>query len=89
MPSPDQITTGLQVLGVTGLLVIALLAFYKGWVYTGSAYRALEKDRDEWKQMALDGLKTTADIAVAAKKHTTLTPEEAEAAIRIIEAGRK
>lgn len=67
---------------------MALIAVYKRWVVMGWQYLAIERERDEWKAMALDGLKTTSELAVAAKRHTILTPEQADAALRIIsEAG--
>lgn len=50
----------------------------------------LEGERDEWKSMALDGLRAAADVARVAKGHTTFTPQEAEIARRIVrEAGRE
>jgi len=75
-------------LGLGGLMLVALfLGFRRIWVW-GWYATALEKERDEWKQMALGGLKAAADLAQASKKHTTLTPDEADVALRIIrEAG--
>ena len=87
--TPEQIQSWLN-LGVGGIITAALFLGYKR-VWTWGWYTAaVEKERDEWKAMALDGLKTAGDMAQASKQHTTLTSEEADEALRIIrEAGRR
>jgi hypothetical protein len=87
--TPEQLASAIQILGVTGLLALALLSFYKRWVVMGWQYDAVARERDEWKAMALAGLQTAADVSQAAKRHTMFTPEEAEIALRVVrEAGR-
>jgi hypothetical protein len=49
----------------------------------------MEKDRNDWKALAMRGMDATRDMAEAARGHTTLTREEADTALRVIrEAGR-
>lgn len=85
--TPEQLQGWLQV-GLGGLMLMALfLGFRKIWVW-GWYAADLERQRDEWKAMAIGGLKAAADVAEAARQHTTFTAEEAEMARRIIhEAG--
>lgn len=86
----DQLGSAATALGVTGLLFAALFGLYKKWWVPGWAYRELERERDEWKQMAIHGLEAAAEVAQAAKRHTTFTPEEAELARRIVrDAGQR
>lgn len=71
------------------MLAALFLGFRKIWVW-GWYSAQLERERDEWKAMALKGLQTAADMAQAGKQHTQLTPEEAEEALRIVrQAGRQ
>lgn len=85
--TPDQAQSWLQI-GVGGLILVALFLAYKRiWVW-GWQLQQTEKERDEWKAMALDGLKAAADVAQASRKHTSLSAREAEEALRIVrEAG--
>lgn len=77
MPSPEQLTAFVQSIGVVGLLVIALLAFYRRWVVLGADHdkevAELKADRDEWKDLALRGL-TTADRATTVAAAVIATP---------------
>ena len=86
--TPEQIQGWLQ-LGLGGIMLAALfLGYRKIWVW-GWYATDLEHQRDEWKQMAIHGLEAAASVAQAATRHTTLTSEEAETALRVIrEAGR-
>lgn len=79
---PDEINNALQILGLSGLLAFALIAIFKKWVVMGWQYSALEEERDEWKSMALDGLKAASAVAQAARNHTVLTDEEADEVLR-------
>lgn len=45
------------------MLVFVVVGAVREWWFTGAAYRRLEVERDEWKQMALRSL-DTADRAV-------------------------
>ncbi len=84
----DQLVNAVPAVGVTGLLVAALYGLYKQWWVPGWVYRAKEAEAEDWKQMAVHGLEAAAEVAKAAKRHTTFTPEEAELARRVIrEAG--
>lgn len=59
-------------LGPVGLLVALIwivLGSLREWWFTGAAYRRIEKERDEWKDIALRSM-DTADKAV-----TYLEPE--------------
>lgn len=49
--------------GALALLVFVVVGAVREWWFTGAAYRRLEVERDEWKQMALRSL-DTADRAV-------------------------
>lgn len=71
------------------MLAALFLGYKRIWVF-GSYYMDAIRDRDEWKAIALRAMGSTHEVAQAAKKHTTFTPEEAEMARRIVaEAGRK
>ncbi len=87
--TPEQIQGWLQI-GLGGLMLAALFLGYRRiWVF-GWYAADLEKQRDEWKQMAIGGLEAAAEVARAARKHTTFSDQEAELARRIIrEAGTK
>lgn len=52
MPTSDltQINDAIRVFGLPAAL---LFAHYKGWWVWGRDYRKLEKERDEWKTLAL------------------------------------
>ena len=55
-----------QLLGPVGLLVALIWIVFgaiREWWFTGAAYRRIEKERDEWKQIALRSI-NTADKAV-------------------------
>lgn len=81
--TPEQLQSWLQ-LGIGGIMLGALfLGFKRIWVW-GWYAAALEKERDEWKAMAIHGLQAALDVAQASKKHTTLTPEQAELAERLV-----
>jgi hypothetical protein len=84
----DQIASAATALGVTGLLFGALFGLYRQWWVPGWVFRAKEAECAEWKLMAIHGLEAAAEVAKAAKRHTTFTPEEADLARRVIrEAG--
>lgn len=87
--TPEVLQGWLQI-GLGGLLLAALVFGYRRiWVW-GWLYEDVVKQRDEWKQMAIHGLEAAAEVAKAAKRHTTFSEEEAEVARRIIrEAGNK
>jgi hypothetical protein len=59
--------------GVVVLLVGALFGGYKGWWVWGAQARAVEKDRDEWKALAMRSL-TAADKATTVAMAHTATP---------------
>lgn len=71
------------------MLAALFLGYRRIWVF-GWYAADLEKQRDEWKQMAIGGLEAAAEVARVARNHTTFTDEEAELARRIIhEAGTR
>lgn len=76
-------------IGVGGLMLAALvLGYRKIWVW-GWIYQEKAREASEWKGLYLTSIRHAEDVAVAARQHTTLTPEEADVALRIIrEAGR-
>jgi hypothetical protein len=57
-----------QVLGVIGLLAVALLALYKRMVVMGWQFTAVERDRDFWRDMALRLLKVNEKTLPDAEK---------------------
>ncbi len=70
------------------MLAALFFGYRRLWVF-GWLYDDVVKQRDQWQQMAIHGLEAAASVAQAATKHTTLTSEEAETALRVIrEAGR-
>ena len=84
----DQLASAGTALGVTGLLIAALFGLYKQWWVPGWVYRKAVEEGEQWKAMTLSTLQAAADVARAAERHTTFTPEEAEVARRIVrEAG--
>lgn len=78
----DQLGTLVNSGGVVLLLVAALYGGWKAWWVYGYQYRAMEKDRDEWKAMALRGSDLTEAATKAAAR--TLTAEEARKAQRVV-----
>lgn len=69
--TPDQIQGWLQI-GVGGLLLLALFAGFKRvWVW-GWMYAEMQRDRDEWKAIALRALPVVDKaVTVAAEKAGT------------------
>jgi hypothetical protein len=75
-PTPEKF-------GIIGLLALAVIAFFRGWIVTAAAHERLRTDcfdrekrlmaeRDEFKDMALRGLELTErTIAVAQKVKET------------------
>jgi hypothetical protein len=58
--SPDMsilewVATG----GMIPLLLGIIYGNVKGWWVSGAMYKTMEQDRDEWKALALDTIKTT------------------------------
>ena len=81
-------------LGIAALVIGVLLIgagtkkFGRLWVF-GWTYDAKEREAEEWKKLYLEAIQTVGSVAEAAKRHTSLSSEEAEMARRIIrEAGR-
>lgn len=85
--TPEQLQGWLQA-GLGVAMLAALFFGYKRlWVF-GWLYDSVVQERDEWKEMAIRGLQTAADVAQAAKRHTTLTPSQADKALKVVrEAG--
>lgn len=52
----------IQAGGIAFLLFIALFGVFKGFWYPGYMYRDLEKDRDEWKAIALENLRVSSGV---------------------------
>jgi hypothetical protein len=48
----DFIQTG----GIAGLLFLALLGVFRGWWIPRHVFEDLERDRDEWKSIALQNM---------------------------------
>jgi hypothetical protein len=53
--------------GVTGLLIFALIGGFRMWWVFGWHYRAVVKERDEWKALALGGTHLAERTIEAAK----------------------
>lgn len=45
--------------GVVGICVLAVVAFARGWICSGRELKAVEKQRDEWRAIALRSLTVT------------------------------
>lgn len=43
-------------IGVVGLCVLAVMSFARGWICSGRELRAIEKQRDDWRSIALRSL---------------------------------
>lgn len=54
--------------GATLLLLVALYGVFKGWWYTGAAYRAKEREAEEWKRLALRSTDMIGDAVEVAKR---------------------
>lgn len=80
----DQIAGATTALGVTGLLVGALFGLYKEWWVPGWVHRQTQRDRDEWKSMALELMSTTSDVAKVAQQTVSMTPEQAVETLRVL-----
>lgn len=65
------------------MLAALFLGYRRIWVF-GWYAADLEKQRDEWKTMAIHGLQAAIEVAQAAKQHTTFTPEQAALAERLV-----
>ena len=53
--------------GVVGLCVLAVVAFARGWICSGRELRTIEKQRDEWRSIALRSLNVNERHVVAAE----------------------
>ncbi len=80
----DQLGTVVNSGGVVLLLVAALYGGFRGWWYYGAQYRALEKDRDEWKSLALRGANLAETATTIAARGRILTAEESRQAERAV-----
>ena len=41
---------------VVGLLLLVIVAFWREWIVTGAAHRRVVVERDEWRDLVLQGL---------------------------------
>lgn len=55
---------------VTALLAMVFIAVIFGWLLPRWTVQSLIKDRDDWKQLALDLTKTNQDLIEVAKEST-------------------
>lgn len=53
--------------GVVGICVLAVVAFSRGWICSGRELRAAEKQRDEWRSIALRSLNVGERHVIAAE----------------------
>lgn len=68
-----EIWTFIQTAGIAGLLFLALVGVFKGWWVPRHIVADLEKDRDEWKAIALQNMHISA-TAVDELKSRPRTP---------------
>lgn len=54
-----DVWTFITAAGVPGLLFLALVGLFAEFWYPRHVYKALERDRDEWKAIALQSMATT------------------------------
>lgn len=66
----DQFLADPSKLGMVGLLAIAVVAFMRGWIVTGTQYQQVLKERDEFKNMVIRAVETT-DRALSVAQKTT------------------
>lgn len=59
----DQLVELLTRGGAIGILSLIVWAFLKGWIVPGSTYLAVVSEKEEWKKLAVELLRT-ADRAV-------------------------
>lgn len=64
-----------QIVNGGGIVLLVLVIGFLGakpkpWWYFGHAYRALEQDRDEWKDMAIKGLSSAEKATTLAERAT-------------------
>lgn len=87
----DSFLRAIDAAGTIGLLVVILVSGYFGWWVWGRQLLAMERDRDEWKALALElaGLKghklnasKSAAIEIARIRQGTGTDDERQ---RIVE----
>lgn len=62
-------------LGLTGALMLALYGGYRGWWVFGRYYQEMTKERDEWKALALQGLRLAGKATTLATQNQS-TPSE-------------
>ncbi len=70
------------------MIAALFLGYRRIWVW-GYQLLEAEKDRDEWKALALSGMKTAADVAQIAARNAIFTPEQAETALRAVRGERR
>lgn len=59
--------------GAVGLLAFVALMIFMGWLVPSRTYRALERDRDYWREVALKSLGQTDVLLPAAQITTDIT----------------
>lgn len=65
--------------GPVGLLSLGVLLVFLGWLVPLRTYRALERDRDYWRQAALKSMGHTEALMPAAEIATEVTRAFSEA----------
>lgn len=64
----DQILQVINTGGVVALLVLIVFTIQRGWYVPSRYFDDLKKDRDEWKELALTGIRA-AERAVGVAEH--------------------
>ncbi len=64
--------------GVIGLLVLVGVGLVKKWWVVGWAYDDVRAERDEWKELALSGTRTTERAVEVVAKRTRAAKKDAE-----------
>lgn len=57
---PVEVWNFIQVGGVPGLLFLALVGVFRGWWHPGYVVKDIERDRDEWKAIAMQNMHISA-----------------------------
>ena len=68
--------------GAVGLLAFVALLLFLGWLVPRSTYRALERDRDHWRDVASKAIDHAEALMTAAQITTEVTRQLGAAASR-------
>ena len=53
--TPQEILEYIRSAGITGILILIIVGGWRRWWVWGWHYQQIEKERDEWKSLAIGG----------------------------------